>query len=223
MAPIRKYPSGAKKKKDKQRKEALVKLQAGSLNKYFRIKQAETSSNVLLPLEIEDEAEEEPENENGIEEQGNENDIEEQRNENEEHDQFMNENQNENEEVSQAMNDNESEEQSQPVNEEHDKIITEDNQDTNEDFVFSFNIDDPGNWDKIKRNAREFLVERGPRRDTNISFPKDDLGRSFNSSHYIRVLQNGEKQDRRWLVYSVSLDKVYCFCCKLFKQDHNKI
>ncbi|KAK9912438.1 hypothetical protein M0R45_036302 [Rubus argutus] len=122
MAPIRKYPSGAKKKKDKHRREELVKLQAGSLNKYFRIKQAETSSNALLPLVNEDEAEHEPENENGIEEQGN---------ENEEHDQFMNENQNENEEVSQAMNDNESEEQSQPMNEEDNEIITEDNEGTN--------------------------------------------------------------------------------------------
>ncbi|PRQ23616.1 putative HAT dimerization domain-containing protein [Rosa chinensis] len=31
MAPIRKYPSGAQKRKEKQKRDALVKLQAGSL------------------------------------------------------------------------------------------------------------------------------------------------------------------------------------------------
>ena len=35
MPPIRKYKSGAEKRKEKQKKEALHKTQVGSLNKYF--------------------------------------------------------------------------------------------------------------------------------------------------------------------------------------------
>ncbi|KAM6556436.1 hypothetical protein CsatB_003455 [Cannabis sativa] len=61
-----------------------------------------------------------------------------------------------------------------------------------------------------------FIVERGPKRVIKDEFTRDAFGRNFSSWHYIRELQNGEKQDRKWLIYSVSLDKVFCFCCKLF-------
>ena len=48
------------------------------------------------------------------------------------------------------------------------------------------------------------------------AFTKDDLGRNFSNGHYIIELPNGEKQDRNGLLYSESLNKVFCFCCKLF-------
>lgn len=95
---------------------------------------------------------------------------------------------------SQGMNDNENEEHRQLVNKEGNAIIIEDDQATIEDFVFPFNVDDLGNWDMIKRNIREFLVERSPKWDNDITFHIDHLGRHFNSSHYTRVLQNGRSK-----------------------------
>ena len=53
------------------------------------------------------------------------------------------------------------------------------------------------------------------------NFPKDSKNRHFSSTHYTRYLSNGEKTIRKWLVYLISLDKVFCFCCKLFKQEEN--
>ena len=114
------------------------------------------------------------------------------------------------------------EELNQIGNEEDNEIINEDAQivDSSEEIVFPFDIDDPGNWNKTDQNIRDFLVERGPKRNNNVIFPKDHSDRCFAMKHYFRDLPNGEKQDRKWLVYSASLDKVFCFCCKLFSKKH---
>ncbi|XP_073294292.1 uncharacterized protein [Primulina huaijiensis] len=82
--------------------------------------------------------------------------------------------------------------------------------------------DDPAKWDNIDQKVRNFLVERGPNRDVINVFPKDSANRHFNVSLYKRILPNREESDRRWLLYSVSCNKIFCFCCKLFKKQVTK-
>ncbi|KAL5161099.1 Zinc finger MYM-type protein 1 [Glycine soja] len=80
----------------------------------------------------------------------------------------------------------------------------------------STNIYDPGLWKNIDGKFRDLMIEKGPIRHDKFQYPKDENNRYFYSSCYQRTLSNREKHDRRWLVYSKDLDKVYCFCCKLF-------
>ncbi|XP_074378035.1 uncharacterized protein LOC141719556 [Apium graveolens] len=78
---------------------------------------------------------------------------------------------------------------------------------------------DPGTWKKIDQWLRDSLVRKGPIRIILEHFPKDSRNRHFSSVHYTQILPNGDKQDRKWLVYSLSTNKVFCFCCMLFKHD----
>jgi hypothetical protein len=87
----------------------------------------------------------------------------------------------------------------------------------------SFDIFDPRNWDALDSKMIDLLVMEGPKRDLSIvNGPKGKSSRCFTSNLYTRVLANGEKWDRNWLVYSKELDKVFCFCCKVFKRGFGK-
>jgi hypothetical protein len=92
------------------------------------------------------------------------------------------------------------------------------------EITIDFDIEDRYCWPLIINNRTiEIIIQRGPVMVQNMKFPTDDSGRSFSMSQYMRVLPNGEKIQRNWLVYSKKSNSVFCFCCKLFELKQNKL
>lgn len=84
-------------------------------------------------------------------------------------------------------------------------------------------LENPAEWPlaiNMKRHIIDRLVMIGPKNILeNISYPLDEHKRHFSNFHIYRNCENGEKIKRRWLIYSKTSNRVYCFCCKLFKPE----
>ncbi|CAG9824504.1 unnamed protein product [Phaedon cochleariae] len=82
---------------------------------------------------------------------------------------------------------------------------------------------DPGLWpERITTEIARILVKRGqPLKDISFSFPSHKDKRKFSCKYFVRSLGNGENVERTWLIYSISKDSVFCFCCKLFSKTPN--
>ena len=78
------------------------------------------------------------------------------------------------------------------------------------------NLNDPAMWpEKIERSCIYYLLQKGPPEITLDNFPKNKYGSHFSKVHCKRMLSNGECILRAWLIYHVSADNIYCFCCRL--------
>ena len=86
--------------------------------------------------------------------------------------------------------------------------------------IIAYECSDPALWPSVLTDEhRKLFVEKGPYRLENYEYPTDENGRQFVERHYDRYLANGEIINRVWLVYSPSTDRVFCFCCKLFRSN----
>ena len=80
--------------------------------------------------------------------------------------------------------------------------------------------EDPSDWPpphQIGDSFRQCMVENGPPKCPDGPYPRSEKGRrSFSKAYCYHSMSNGEKVLRDWLLYSKSMNKVYCFACKLF-------
>ncbi|XP_036342156.1 zinc finger MYM-type protein 5-like [Rhagoletis pomonella] len=74
------------------------------------------------------------------------------------------------------------------------------------------------NVSKIDENSTNvFSNDPGPSSCRNIDLIAKKSGqRNFSEYHLHRVLPNGTQTERDWLIYSPSVDSVFCFACRLF-------
>lgn len=82
-------------------------------------------------------------------------------------------------------------------------------------------LEDPAKWPILSNNLISKIVKAGPLQVMEFNFPRT-AGRKFNPKFYKRTMQNGQIIDRPWLIYSVSVDAIFCFCCKLLCGGRNR-
>lgn len=90
----------------------------------------------------------------------------------------------------------------------------------NEELCLEVTSNDPGMWpEKIDDRLRIVLIKAGPVQEKFCKFPKDVYNRNFSVFHYHRVLENGEKISRNWLMYSIANNSAHCFPCRIFNSE----
>nr|XP_043612077.1 zinc finger MYM-type protein 5-like [Erigeron canadensis] len=190
----RKQPSGAQNRKRKRQQEELTQSLQGSLNR-FLVRHESNNNN-------EHNIDENNRDENNVDE----NNVDE-NNVDENNDQGNNIDDNENEDA-RTFEDNENQNPTKESNR---------NLENDCDVGVNYNIFDVRVWDSLNSKMKDLIAIKWPVRETNLSYPVDKVGRRFSCLHYVRNLRNGDTSDRKWLAYSKEVDKVFCFCCKLFK------
>lgn len=209
---MKKEASGALKRKKRKKQQQFLKSQANAILKFVK-KKPQSSSRVetvvgqsnVVPENLDECKEKQPENSSRVETVVDSSRI------------------NENKDVDDIGQSNVVPEHLDVCKEKQKRVVYQSKGSEERKKDVCEDISDPGNWGNVDMKLRDLLVENGPttRLSTDYKFPKDSIGRHFSQAFYTREMVNGEKQDRRWLVYSETLDKVFCFCCKLFRHEKN--
>jgi hypothetical protein len=82
------------------------------------------------------------------------------------------------------------------------------------------NLSDPALWPKIRdKKMIDHLILHGPKKVQLTYYPQDENGRHFSDSHCFRKLVKNGFIPLRWLMYSETADRVFCFCCLSFDRS----
>ncbi|GBN34922.1 Zinc finger MYM-type protein 1 [Araneus ventricosus] len=92
-------------------------------------------------------------------------------------------------------------------------------------FDLNLNVDDPGTWpENLTDTQRCFIVSKLMNKLVNepdISNTYRD-GRKLSKDWFHKVLPNGEKINRLWLMLGKSMNSLYCLPCKLFAHTQSE-
>lgn len=105
-------------------------------------------------------------------------------------------------------------------------ITTQDNEKEQNLSSVVINYNDPHSWPVITNHLINCLVKHGVEQGDNINFnnlASDNLGRKFTKDWFNVQQINGETVKRKWLLYSVNQNAIFCFPCMLFGHKSNAI
>ncbi|XP_065662667.1 zinc finger MYM-type protein 1-like [Hydra vulgaris] len=91
--------------------------------------------------------------------------------------------------------------------------------------------EDPALWPlQLKENERMKYLNKGYAFFQNIDSNFESSKRMFKNQYryysvkyFQKVINNGEKCDRKWLMFSESTGCVFCYVCKLFSTDYDNV
>ncbi|XP_050065351.1 zinc finger MYM-type protein 1-like [Aphis gossypii] len=86
--------------------------------------------------------------------------------------------------------------------------------------IIEIDFNDPSSWPPITDKIRTLLIDHSPEQGKNSDFyfPENITDkRRFTINWFTKILPNGEKVERSWLLYSDKTKSLYCFPCILFE------
>lgn len=104
-------------------------------------------------------------------------------------------------------------------------IIDNDPAIENDDEIL-LNYNHPPSWPPITNKIIQLLIKHGPNQGDDINFnilASNDSGRKFTKEWFYSKKVNDEVIKRKWLIYSVKENSVFCFPCILFGQKSHTL